>query len=118
MKLVKNPAYTKIEQIDGAVGDGSAPYICPISGLEMTGKFRFIFLWSCGCVLAERALKEVKQNLCHMVSITVLFLGAYWNQFFYCNLVTLKYLIRNVWIAYGILKLHLFHFNATLLTTN
>ncbi|CAG4950419.1 unnamed protein product [Parnassius apollo] len=66
LKLTKNPAYTNTDHTDGAVGDGSAPYICPISGLEMTGKFRFIFLWSCGCVLAERALKEVRQNLCHM----------------------------------------------------
>ncbi|CAG4988907.1 unnamed protein product [Colias eurytheme] len=66
LKLTKNPAYKKTEHTDGAVGEGSAPYICPISGLEMTGKFRFIFLWSCGCVLAERALKEVRQNLCHM----------------------------------------------------
>ncbi|CAK1601619.1 unnamed protein product [Parnassius mnemosyne] len=66
LKLTKNPAYTNADHTDGAVGDSSAPYICPISGLEMTGKFRFIFLWSCGCVLAERALKEVRQNLCHM----------------------------------------------------
>ncbi|XP_059058332.1 replication termination factor 2 [Achroia grisella] len=66
LKLNKNPAYVETEHTEGAVGDGSAPYICPISGLEMTGKFRFILLWSCGCVLAERALKEVKQNLCHM----------------------------------------------------
>ncbi|KAI8438037.1 hypothetical protein MSG28_010689 [Choristoneura fumiferana] len=66
LKLVKNPAYVATEHTDGAVGEGSAPYICPISGIEMTGKFRFVFLWSCGCVLAERALKEVKQNLCHM----------------------------------------------------
>ncbi|CAH2049919.1 unnamed protein product, partial [Iphiclides podalirius] len=66
LKLTKNPAFTDAEHTDGAVGDGSAPYICPISGLEMTGKFRFIFLWSCGCVLAERALKEVKQNICHL----------------------------------------------------
>ncbi|XP_068626294.1 replication termination factor 2 [Battus philenor] len=66
LNLTKNPAYTNADHTDGAVGDGSAPFICPISGLEMTGKFRFIFLWSCGCVLAERALKEVKQNICHM----------------------------------------------------
>ncbi|XP_072947110.1 replication termination factor 2 [Epargyreus clarus] len=66
LKLIKNPAFVKTEHTDGAVGEGSAPYICPISGLEMTGKFRFVFLWSCGCVLAERALKEVRQNLCHM----------------------------------------------------
>ncbi|XP_028158973.1 protein RTF2 homolog [Ostrinia furnacalis] len=66
LQLVKNPAYVATEHTEGTVGDGSAPYICPISGLEMTGKFRFVFLWSCGCVLAERALKEVKQNICHM----------------------------------------------------
>ncbi|XP_050680697.1 replication termination factor 2 [Leptidea sinapis] len=66
LKLTKNPAHKATEHTDGAVGDGSAPFICPISLLEMSGKFRFVFLWSCGCVLAERALKEVKQNLCHM----------------------------------------------------
>ena len=66
LKLVKNPAFVATEHSEGTVGTGSAPYICPISGIEMTGKFRFVFLWSCGCVLAERALKEVKQNLCHM----------------------------------------------------
>ncbi|OWR53411.1 hypothetical protein KGM_202213 [Danaus plexippus plexippus] len=65
LKLINNPAYKKTEHTEGAVGD-SSPYICPISGLEMSGKFRFVFLWNCGCVLAERALKEVKQNLCHM----------------------------------------------------
>nr|XP_034832586.1 replication termination factor 2 [Maniola hyperantus] len=66
LKLTKNPAYIKTEHTDGSVGEGSAPYICPISGLEMAGKFRFVFLWGCGCVLAERAFKEVRQNLCHM----------------------------------------------------
>ncbi|XP_053615256.1 replication termination factor 2 [Plodia interpunctella] len=66
LKLAKNPAYVETEHTDGAVGDGNAPYICPISGIEMSGKFRFVFLWSCGCVLAERALKEVKQKICHM----------------------------------------------------
>lgn len=66
LKLVKNPAYVPTDHTDGTFDNGSAPYICPISGLEMTGKFRFVFLWSCGCVLAERALKEVRQNLCHM----------------------------------------------------
>ncbi|CAB3239607.1 unnamed protein product [Arctia plantaginis] len=66
LKLANNPAYKAKDHSEGTVGEGSAPYICPISGLEMSGKFRFVFLWSCGCVLAERALKEVKQNLCHM----------------------------------------------------
>ncbi|KAJ2940690.1 hypothetical protein O0L34_g14799 [Tuta absoluta] len=65
LKLANNPAYKDTDHTEGAT-DSSAPYICPISGLEMSGKFRFIFLWSCGCVLAERALKEVKGNVCHM----------------------------------------------------
>ncbi|XP_022823295.1 protein RTF2 homolog [Spodoptera litura] len=66
LKLVKNPAYTAADHTHGDVGAGNVPYICPVSGLEMSGKFRFVFLWNCGCVLAERALKEVRQNLCHM----------------------------------------------------
>lgn len=31
----------------------------------MNGKYRFIALWSCGCVLSERALKEVDSEACH-----------------------------------------------------
>lgn len=30
----------------------------------MSGKFRFVGLWSCGCVFSERALKEVKSKTC------------------------------------------------------
>ncbi|CAK9813877.1 Replication termination factor 2 [Anthophora quadrimaculata] len=32
---------------------------------EMNGKYKFCFLWSCGCVMSERALKEVKSKICH-----------------------------------------------------
>ena len=31
----------------------------------MNGKYKFIALWSCGCVLSERALKEVNSEACH-----------------------------------------------------
>lgn len=40
-------------------------YICPVVGLEMNGKYRFCFLWKCGCVISERAIKEVKSEVCH-----------------------------------------------------
>ncbi|RWS31316.1 hypothetical protein B4U80_00976 [Leptotrombidium deliense] len=40
-------------------------YICPVVGLEMNGKYKFCFLRKCGCVLSERALKEVKSDVCH-----------------------------------------------------
>ncbi|KAK3800153.1 hypothetical protein RRG08_060774 [Elysia crispata] len=42
-----------------------ADFICPVVGLEMSGKHRFCFLWSCGCVVSERALREVKSQTCH-----------------------------------------------------
>lgn len=28
---------------------------------------RFCFVWSCGCVMSERALKEIKSETCHKV---------------------------------------------------
>ncbi|KAK0043938.1 protein RTF2 [Biomphalaria pfeifferi] len=40
-------------------------FICPVVGLEMSGTFKFCFIWSCGCVMSERALKEVKTDVCH-----------------------------------------------------
>ena len=45
----------------------SAEYICPVIGIEMNGKFRFCFIWTCGCVMSERAIKEIKSNVCHKV---------------------------------------------------
>lgn len=40
-------------------------FICPVVGLEMNGKHRFCYLQSCGCVFSDRALKEVKTEICH-----------------------------------------------------
>lgn len=42
-----------------------AMFICPVVGLEMNGKHKFCFLKTCGCVFSERALKEVKTEICH-----------------------------------------------------
>ncbi|XP_028854424.1 replication termination factor 2 isoform X2 [Denticeps clupeoides] len=42
-----------------------AMFICPVVGLEMNGKHKFCFLLTCGCVFSERALKEVKTEICH-----------------------------------------------------
>ncbi|XP_051569083.1 replication termination factor 2-like [Myxocyprinus asiaticus] len=42
-----------------------AMFICPVVGLEMNGKHKFCFLQTCGCVFSERALKEVKTEICH-----------------------------------------------------
>lgn len=39
-------------------------YICPIVGIEMNGNYRFSYLKNCACVISERALKEVKSEVC------------------------------------------------------
>lgn len=63
--LTENPAYkAEDEKGDSRVDRQAAPYICPISGLEMSGKFKFCFLWNCGCVLSERAIKQFQEKSC------------------------------------------------------
>ncbi|XP_066248971.1 replication termination factor 2 [Euwallacea similis] len=66
LKLTKNPEYKSQEdKKGGAVDHRGFPYICPVLGLEMNGKFRFVALWSCGCVFSERAYKEIATKNCH-----------------------------------------------------
>lgn len=36
-----------------------AQFVCPISGLDMNGSYKFFYNLQCGCVLSERAIKEV-----------------------------------------------------------
>lgn len=58
LNLTANPAYEEAQD------DKSAQFICTLIGLEMSGQFRFVALWKCGCVFSERALKEVKDKNC------------------------------------------------------
>ncbi|KAH8875596.1 Protein RTF2 [Schistosoma japonicum] len=39
-------------------------FYCPVTGLEMSGIYPFVYLWSCGCVFSKKALTEVSSNLC------------------------------------------------------
>ncbi|CAG5116455.1 unnamed protein product [Candidula unifasciata] len=50
---------------DSFIDHNISDFICPVVGIEMNGNHKFCFLWSCGCVLSERALKEVKSETCH-----------------------------------------------------
>lgn len=60
LKLTANPAYSAEE-------DKNAPFVCALIGLEMSGQFRFVAPWTCGCVFSERALKEIsKSSVCSM----------------------------------------------------
>lgn len=76
LNLTKNPTFSVADE-------KSSPYICPVIGLEMSGKFRFVALWTCGCVFSERALKEVKVNHCHKVSSFKICKGIFALLFFY-----------------------------------
>ncbi|XP_053395259.1 replication termination factor 2-like [Mercenaria mercenaria] len=67
LNLTENRNYSnsKSEKGDAYIDTQDAKYICPVVGLEMNGMHKFSYLWSCGCVLSERALKEVKGDTCH-----------------------------------------------------
>lgn len=67
LQLTPNPIYKDCDKTEGMLDVRSAPYICKLIGLEMTGKFRFVALWTCGCVFSERALKEIKSKNCSLV---------------------------------------------------
>jgi len=68
LELTPNPAYTDRNRRQDAVGDGMyvdalmAPWICPVTGLEMNGRFKFVFSFSTGRIVAERALKVLRQD--------------------------------------------------------
>lgn len=69
LNLTPNPAfkdYGKEALIGGeAVDYGNAMFICPVIGLEMNGRWRFVFYWNCGCVVSEKAYHELKSDKCH-----------------------------------------------------
>jgi len=68
LQLTSNPAYTDGSRRQDAVGDGMyvdrlvSPWICPVTGLEMNGRFKFAFNFKTGRVIAERAVKILKKD--------------------------------------------------------
>jgi hypothetical protein len=65
LDLSDNPAY---EADRASVGDGMyvdklvAPWICTVTGLEMNGRFKFVFAWTSGKVVSERAVKILQKD--------------------------------------------------------
>ena len=68
LQLTDNPAHDRKTKEGSSVGGEGfldrkiAPYICPISGLEMSGRFKFVFDWTTGKVYSDRALKVVNSD--------------------------------------------------------
>lgn len=44
-------------------------WVCPITGLEMNGLHKFLYLSTCGCVLSDRAIREVPSQACQQCGI-------------------------------------------------
>ena len=45
----------------GSHDDGGADFQCPVTGLEMNGRFRFYCVLPAGLVVSERAVREAKE---------------------------------------------------------
>ena len=59
-----NPSFNgnKQENSDELSEMNRAQWICPITGLEMNGTFKFFALFNCGCVFSERAYKTIQSS--------------------------------------------------------
>jgi len=66
LNLTPNPAFelngSVAEKGDAYIDVMKSKYICPVSGLEMNGRYRFLFLLTCGCVMGERGLTMTGTN--------------------------------------------------------
>lgn len=58
----KSDAQAKEREFHGGNDIFRAQFICPISGLTFQGKYKFYYSRTCGCVLSEKALKEVPDD--------------------------------------------------------
>ncbi|XP_068710196.1 replication termination factor 2-like [Montipora foliosa] len=67
LKLTNNPAFEQksMEHADSYLDFQASRFICPVVGIEMNGRYKFCFIWNCGCVFSERALKEVPSTVCN-----------------------------------------------------
>jgi hypothetical protein len=67
LNLTEKPDYQEKGADNGGeyVDRQDSRFLCPVVGLEMNGKYKFCYIRTCGCVLSDRALKEVKSEVCH-----------------------------------------------------
>jgi len=56
IKFTPNPAYTPDSEV--------SPYICPVTMMEVGGRYRFVAIPECGCVISQRAFREVPSTEC------------------------------------------------------
>jgi len=62
-----NPSFKELEEKKSdMVIDVSTefPFICPITGIEIGGTYKFSVIRTCGCAMSDRALKECHSEVC------------------------------------------------------
>jgi len=64
LKLTPNPSFDANRiSVGNSYNDSLvSAWICPVTGLEMNGRFKFVFSWPGGKVVAERAVKVMQQD--------------------------------------------------------
>jgi hypothetical protein len=65
LQLTLNPSYKPSDKADTYNDTQTSEFACPVTALEMSGRYRFVYLRGCGCVISEKALKEVPSLTCH-----------------------------------------------------
>ncbi|CAH8634221.1 unnamed protein product [Dicrocoelium dendriticum] len=61
LRLTVNNSHT---QESDPLNDATGEFYCPVTGLEMSGVYPFVYLWTCGCVFAKKALDVVNDYRC------------------------------------------------------
>ncbi len=64
LNLTNNPGFVlnQIEKGNEFIDSNRSRWICPITGLEMNGVYKFYCLLTCGCVISERAYKSMQST--------------------------------------------------------
>uniref|UniRef100_A0A7E4VQH7 Replication termination factor 2 n=1 Tax=Panagrellus redivivus TaxID=6233 RepID=A0A7E4VQH7_PANRE len=67
LKLTDSTTYdaNAAEKGDVYIDYNDSPFVCPITGINMNGVYNFVVNWQCGCVFSEKAMAEIKGDLCH-----------------------------------------------------
>ncbi|CAF0843781.1 unnamed protein product [Didymodactylos carnosus] len=62
LNLTVNPSFKeKTNELGTEYRDVyKSEFCCPLSGLEMNGTYKFCYLWKCGCVVSDRALRSIR----------------------------------------------------------
>jgi len=64
VNFAPNPLSDTMVAVQDGGQEAPAQFVCPVTGVEVNGRYAFSLLRSCGCVLSERALREVPSTEC------------------------------------------------------